>query len=67
MSLKTILGIILLLVYGFVVFIVISSLGFVSEQLLSVMPWWHIVLGTLAGSVAVALHYVVKWEMEDKK
>lgn len=67
MTIKGVLGCALLLVYGFMVFITCASLGFVGTQLLTTMSLWHIVGGTSLGTIAVVLHYILKWGVEESK
>lgn len=65
MTIKRILGFTLLLLYGFVVFLVCTLMG-AAATIVFTMPWWYILTGTIFGTIAVVLHYIVKWEMEDK-
>lgn len=66
MTIKRILGFALLLLYGFIVFLVCTLLS-AAATIVFAMPWWYILGGTIVGTIAVVLHYIAKWEMEGKK
>lgn len=50
---KIMIGIIAIVLMGFVTFATVASISFVSTQLLISMDWWHIVIGTGLGVVMV--------------
>lgn len=55
---KTIVGIICLLIMGFISFTLISGFGVLIGFVVIIFPTWQIVLGTLAGSVGVFLYMI---------
>lgn len=53
---KAILGWSLILGMGFLVFVALSGMGFMIAAIFKYLSWYHIVSGTLLGSVMVILH-----------
>lgn len=53
---KTILGIILWVVLGYIVFIAFSAVGFMMAVIGATYAWWQIALGTVAGMIIVMVH-----------
>lgn len=47
------IGIVAIVLMGFVTFATVASISFVATQLLISMEWWHIVIGTGLGVVMV--------------
>lgn len=55
---KTLVGIICLLILGFISFTLISGFGVLIGFVVVIFPTWQIVLGTLLGSVGVFLYLI---------
>ena len=53
---KVALGTLVILVLGFITFLVFTGIGVVFVLVVNIMPVWQIVVGTLIGSVAVIAH-----------
>jgi len=53
---RTILGILIIVFFGFCTFISLIGVGIVVGVVLALFTWWQIALGTLLGSVMVILH-----------
>jgi hypothetical protein len=58
--LKRLIGVVCLLVMGFIACCAVTGFGVLVAIILIVFPTWQIVLGTLLGSVAVFLYLVGK-------
>lgn len=56
---KTLLGLVGLVVLGFIVFVTLSAFGFVAAVIVSTYAWWQIALGTVFGMIIVIVHL---WE-----
>lgn len=67
MTFKRVLGVILLIILGFITYVVLSGIGFTIALIFHLVPWWKIVLGTLGGTVIVVLYMMDFFEKEDKK
>lgn len=52
-ALKIMIGIMGIVLMGFVTFATVASISFVATRLLISMEWWHIVVGTLLGMAIV--------------
>lgn len=50
---KTVLGALVIIFLGFCVFIALSGVSYILVITLHVFTWWHIALGTVAGTVIV--------------
>ena len=50
---RMLIGFILLIVLGFIVFVVVSSLGMMMALILTSYAWWHIAIGTVIGMIMV--------------
>lgn len=53
---KRLIGIAVLLLLGFLLFMCLSGLGYALAITLMIMSWWQIVAGTILGSVLVVLY-----------
>ena len=53
---KTLLGLVLLVVIGFIVFVTLSALGLMIALIRAAYAWWQIVLGTILGMIIVLVH-----------
>lgn len=53
---KTLLGVILWVVLGYLVFIVFSAVGFMMAVIGATYTWWQIALGTVLGMIVVIVH-----------
>ena len=62
---RMILSFILLIVLGFIVFVVISSLGLMMALILTSYAWWHIAIGTVIGMVMVLAHMICEEEKKE--
>ena len=54
-SLKAILGVVVLLLFGFAAFVLCSGFGMLIGVVYLMFPWCGIIAGTLLGSVGVLL------------
>lgn len=66
MVFRRICGVVLLLVYGFVVFLTLAGLGFSLALVLAVVPWWKILIGWFLGTLMVVLHVIGEIAKEEK-
>ena len=57
---KTFVGLLVLIVLGFIAFIILSGIGLMMALILSVYPWWKILLGTLFGTAIVFVWLIEK-------
>ena len=57
---KRLLGVICLLVMGFIAYCAVTGFGILIAMILIIFPAWQVVLGTLLGSVGVFLHLTRK-------
>lgn len=57
-SLKAILDVVAILLFGFAAFALCSGFGMLIGVVFLIFPWWGIVLGTLAGSLGVFLYLI---------
>lgn len=55
---KTLLGIAIWIVLGFLLYCLCAGMGIVAFFIFHYIPWYHIVLGTLAGCVVVFLYMI---------
>ena len=55
---RMLIGFILLIVLGFIVFVVVSSLGMMMALILTSYAWWHIAIGTVIGMIMVLAHII---------
>ena len=53
---KTLLGLVLLVVLGFIVFVTLSALGLMIALIGATYAWWQIILGTILGTIIVFAH-----------
>ena len=53
---KTFLGVLVIVFFGFCTFISLVGIGLVVGVVLTLFTWWQIILGTLLGSLMVILH-----------
>lgn len=58
MEYKTLLGIIVLLVLGFLAFSACTGFGILIGFIFTIFPLWGIVLGTFTGSLGVFLYLI---------
>lgn len=56
--LKTLLGIVCLLIMGFIAYCAVTGFGVIIALVLIIFPTWQIVLGTLLGSGCVFLYLI---------
>ena len=49
-------GLCVLLFFGFVIFVALVGAGMVIGFVLATFTWWQMVIGTLIGTVMVAVH-----------
>ena len=47
------LGLLILIVLGFLLFTLVSGIGYLIALVFLIHSWWYIILGTLLGMVAV--------------
>ena len=59
------LGLLVLLVLGFIAFVILSGIGFMTVLILKVYPWWQILSGTLFGTALVFIWLII--EKDDGK
>ncbi len=59
-KLKFVLGVIILILLGFLAFAGCSGFGALIGFIFTIFPMWQIVLGTILGSVGVLLYLVGK-------
>lgn len=64
---KALLGMCILVVLGFIVFVVLSGFGLAMMITLKILPWWHIALGMVAGTVMVLLYLLASLLEKDKQ
>ena len=57
---KAILGIVVLLLFGFAAFVLCSGFGMLIGLVFLIFPLWGIMVGTLFGSVGVFLYLLEK-------
>lgn len=62
---KGLLGIVIWIVLGFLVYSFFAGMGAVVYFIFHYMPWYHIVFGTLAGCIIVFFYYIA--DIGDKK
>lgn len=58
------LGLIILTVLGFLMFTLVSGIGYMIALVFLLHSWWYIILGTLLGMVAV---FLILLDLHDKK
>lgn len=58
--LKTLLGIVRLLIMGLIAYCAATGFGIIIALVLIIFPTWQIVLGTLLGSAGVFLYLIGK-------
>ena len=58
------LGLLILTVLGFLLFTLVSGIGYMIALVFLIHSWWYIVLGTLVGMVAV---FLIILDLHDKK
>lgn len=58
------LGLLILTVLGFLLFTLVSGIGYMIALVFLLHSWWYITLGTLSGMVAVIL---VLLDLHDRK
>lgn len=61
---KTFIGLLVLIVLGFIAFIILSGIGFMVALIFSVYPWWQILLGTLFGTAIVFIWLIEKGDVK---
>ena len=64
---KALFGMCILVLLGFIVFVVLSGFGLAIAITLKILPWWHIALGTVAGMVMVLLYLLASLSEKDKQ
>lgn len=57
---KTLVGILSLIVMGFIAYVLCSGLGVLIAFTFVVFPIWQIAIGTVLGSIGVYLHLIGK-------
>lgn len=62
---RFVLGIVILIILGFVIFTILASLGFMMVMVVKALPLWKVLLGTLLGS-ALAFTWIVEGEYTKK-
>lgn len=58
------LGLLILTILGFLLFTLVSGIGYMIALVFLLHSWWYIILGTLAGMIAVLL---ILLDLHDKK
>lgn len=53
---KMFVGLCVLLFFGFVMFVATVGVGMVIGFVLATFTWWQMVIGTLIGTIMVAIH-----------
>lgn len=61
------LGLIILTVLGFLLFTLVSGIGYLIALVFLIYSWWYIILGTLLGMVAVFLILLGLHDREEKE
>lgn len=57
--LKYFAGLLLIVAMGFIIFLVLTGLGFVLAIAVNFMPTWAIIGGTFVGTAMVVLHLIM--------
>lgn len=63
---KILLGVVIWIVLGFFVYCLCAGLGALAYFIFHYIPWYHIVLGNVAGCIAVFL-YMITDDKEKKE
>jgi uncharacterized membrane protein len=58
------LGLLILTVLGFLLFTLVSGIGYLIALVFLIHSWWYIILGTIAGMIAV---FLILLDLHDKK
>ena len=61
------LGLLILTVLGFLVFVLTSGLGYLIALVFILHSWWYIIFGTLLGMAAVFLQLLYLHDKKEKK
>ena len=61
------LGLLILTVLGFLLFTLVSGIGYLIALVFLIHSWWYIILGTLLGMVAVFLQLLYLHDKKEKK
>lgn len=61
------LGLLILTVLGFLLFTLVSGIGYLIALVFLLNSWWYIVFGTLLGMVAVFLQLLYLHDKREKK
>lgn len=61
------LGLLILTVLGFLLFTLVSGIGYLIALVFLIHSWWYIILGTVLGMVAVLLILLDLHDRKEKK
>lgn len=61
------LGLLILTVLGFLLFALVSGIGYLIALVFLLHSWWYIILGTIAGMIAVFLILLGLHDKKEKK
>lgn len=61
------LGLLILTVLGFLLFTLVSGIGYLIALVFLIHSWWYIILGTLMGMIAVFLILLSLHDREEKE
>lgn len=61
------LGLLILILLGFLAFVLVSGIGYLIALVFLLHSWWYITLGTLLGMAAVFLQLLYLHDKKEKK